>query len=552
MFAKMTYNQRMTTIHATLENPKSRLESPLIWLLSIALITGPLIVLRQNTNDAAWGASIGLFALLVTWSVFAGQQFIREPIWQRNSLAFRVAELILFAVLLRVGTWWIVEGFPNSAEWQQYLIKPWQIFNGIWWLYFILTMLIWLWVNDLIGLFHRLEVSEHELGFYRLPQNERRILRETMLLRTDRSTLSQMFFTRWMLGAIILICCAALSTMNLASFGQSSWFNDLQRFSLSPAMLLTLLIYLFTGFWLLSYSRYTALYGRWLINGTQPHASVAHNWRRTSLLLLASIGLIAAFLPIGSTVPIVIILQAIMGVVAAVGMFLVNLVFMLFALIASLFLGERSPTETIPEPMPVAPPPIMPDMGPSVQREPLIPPAVVGGMTWVLIALGVGIACWFLWQRVGGWAGLRPILAQIRSWWQRTRNGIQDQLTEVRIFVAEQLGREAPLRRTDPRRRLNPDELSAREQIRYFYLQTIKRAKDKGLERQPHQTPAEFLSDLRSEWPESAEDSEDLTEAFLHARYSRSQLSSENVSPIKEVWTRLRSSFQKKRKRGSS
>ena len=194
----------------------------------------------------------------------------------------------------------------------------------------------------------------------------------------------------------------------------------------------------------------------------------------------------------------------------------------------------------------------MPDMGSSVQREPLIPPAVVGGMTWVLIALGVGIACWFLWQRVGGWAGLRPILAQIRSWWQRTRNGIQDQLTEVRIFVAEQLGREAPLRRTDPRRRLNPDELSAREQIRYFYLQTIKRAKDKGLERQPHQTPAEFLSDLRSEWPESADDSEDLTEAFLHARYSRSQLSSENVSPIKEAWTRLRSSFQKKRKRGSS
>ncbi|MGB1254092.1 MAG: DUF4129 domain-containing protein [Candidatus Promineifilaceae bacterium] len=541
----------MNIQHVTLQNPKSRFEIPLIWLLSVALIAAPLIVLQQNSNDVSWGVSIWIFVIIVTWTAFAGQALIREPVWQRNPTAFRVAELVIFALLLRVFLWGVVEGFPTSAEWQGYLLQPWNIFGGLWALYFVLTIVIWLWVNDLVGLFHKLEVTNQELGFYQLPPNERRILRETMLLRTDRSTLSQMFFTRWVIGAVILLCCAAASTLNLPQFASSGWFTNVQRFSLSPAMLLTLLIYLFAGFWLLSYSRYTALYARCLINGIRPHETVAHSWRRVSLMLLATIGLIAAFLPIGSSVPIAMIAQGLIWLIGTIGLFIINLFILIFALFASLFVGE---TETVEEVIQEAPTlSLPPELLGGGAAEASGPSPLMGGLTWVFFGVVVLAAAIFLWRRVGGMAGIRPMLAQLtqrlRTFWQQFWHGVQDQLTEARIYIAEQLGREAPLRRNDPRRRLNPDELSAREQVRYFYLQTVRRAQQKGVERQTHQTPAEFLSELQAEWPESAEDTEHLTEAFLHARYSPLRVDKQRVNPIKEAWGRLRKSLKKRKKK---
>ena len=541
----------MMTQTVVLQNPKSRFEMPLIWLMSIALVAGPLVVLRQNSNDTYWGVSVWVFVIVITWSIVAGQTLLHEPIWQRNPTAFRGAELAIFALLLRVAVWGLVDGFPTALEWQAYLLRPWSIFSGIWWFYFVLTVIIWLFVNDLIGLFHRLEVTEQELGFYRLSANERRKMRETMLVRTDRTTLSQMFFTRWVFGAVILLLCAAASTLNLAQFTSSGWFTNVDRYALSSAMLLSLLVYLFSGFWLLSYSRYTALYARCLVNGVQPHHTVAQAWRRTSLLLLGGVGLIAAFLPIGSSVPIAVIVEGIIWVVARIGLFVINIFILIFALIASLFTGDSEPVEEVIQ---EAPEFTMPEqIFPAEVAAPTEPSPIVGGLTWLVFAVALIVALVFLWRRVGGRAGIRPMLDHLRNrlqaWWQRLWHTVQDQITEARIFVAEQLGREAPLRRNDPRRRLNPDELTAREQVRYFYLQTVQRAQEKGVERMAHQTPAEFLTDLQSEWPESAEDTSSLTDAFLEARYSPVRVEAERVNPVKEAWGRLRKSLRKRRKK---
>ncbi len=531
-------------------NPRSRLESPLIWLMTMALIAGPLAIIQQNAQTSFWQAGVWLFGVVVAWSIFAGRTLINQPTWQRNPLAFRAAEVVFLGLILRIVLWAVAEGFPRVAELQDYLIAPWLVFNGLWVGYMVLTILIWAWTNDLIKLFNRLAMTDFELDFFNMPKNEQRVYRETILLRTDRTTISQFFFSRWMIGGFILIVCAAASTISMGELREEAWFTGLTRLPFPPLLTVSLLVYFFSGFWLLSYSRYTALYARWIVNGTRPHASLAPTWRRNTFMLLGSIGLIAAFIPIGDTTPIATALASIIWVITAITTVIVNFFVLLFVGFLSLFMGPGSSETQEFEP----PPPLeMPefDGGEVVAAEPMSP-VVAGTITWGLIGVAIVLALLFLWQQ-GKLSQLRPMLREfwqrLQFWWQMLRGKIQTQIDEARIFVAEQLGREVPLLPERGKRRLDPNNLSTREQVRYFYLKTIERAQERGLERKTHQTPAEFLADLQDEWPEDSADSELLTDAFLQARYSANQVETEQVGSIKATWQRVRKAFRKQRKK---
>ncbi len=69
------------------------------------------------------------------------------------------------------------------------------------------------------------------------------------------------------------------------------------------------------------------------------------------------------------------------------------------------------------------------------------------------------------------------------------------------------------------RRFLRLNGLSPREQIMYFYLSTVKRAGEQGC-RAAGETPAEYATDLKQHWPDTEMDVDDLTSAFIEARYS--------------------------------
>ncbi|MDX1413920.1 MAG: DUF4129 domain-containing protein, partial [Candidatus Promineifilaceae bacterium] len=88
--------------------------------------------------------------------------------------------------------------------------------------------------------------------------------------------------------------------------------------------------------------------------------------------------------------------------------------------------------------------------------------------------------------------------------------------------------------------------LSPREQIRYFYLSTVRRAADKGVRRESAETPLEFSEDLKQSWPEVEDEVEDLTDAFLKARYSKQPISDEEVPEIKETWKGVRREIKKR------
>jgi hypothetical protein len=86
--------------------------------------------------------------------------------------------------------------------------------------------------------------------------------------------------------------------------------------------------------------------------------------------------------------------------------------------------------------------------------------------------------------------------------------------------------------------------LPAREQIRYFYLSTVRRAAQAGQARNPNQTPLEYRRSLDLQFPDLEPDLSGLTDAFLEARYSAKPLQAEDAQVAKTFWQRLRAALR--------
>ncbi len=114
----------------------------------------------------------------------------------------------------------------------------------------------------------------------------------------------------------------------------------------------------------------------------------------------------------------------------------------------------------------------------------------------------------------------------------------------ARYTLRERLrGRDAPFDGAPlkPGLRLSrPHSLSPREQIRYFYLSTVHRAGEQGVPRADNETPLEYVRDLKEQWPEAQSELDELTQAFVEARYSPQPIDRSAVARVKEEWKRIR------------
>ena len=67
--------------------------------------------------------------------------------------------------------------------------------------------------------------------------------------------------------------------------------------------------------------------------------------------------------------------------------------------------------------------------------------------------------------------------------------------------------------------------------MRAIYLLAVQRAGQEGVAREPVETPLEFVAELEEQWPEAEEALEDLTAAFLKARYSDQPITADDLPP---------------------
>ncbi len=346
---------------------------------------------------------------------------------------------------------------------------------------------------------------------------------------------AESLYARFFVGAAILLTGTGISYINVATV------FDLSRPG-APGLVLNVALYFLLGVMMLGQMQYAVLNQRWRSQGTRVAEGLAGRWVRYTAVLLVAVALVAFMLPTGYTVGLL-----------DVGRYVLTVLFALIVLVISLLLfpimwllsllgigtGEVGDRRAL-TPLDLPPP----------------PPASGGNDFFELLrsllfwAVALGIAAYFTrsFLRHGGgssilrWlAGLAPVRLLLRLW-----NALWGRLRGYARVVAQNLPRRGtpvalPERTPTPRRSLfrRPGSLPPREQVLYYYIDTVRRAGKQGFPRRRNQTPQEYRASLEPNLPEGQPDIEGLTRAFIEARYSPHEVEMEEAGQARSRWQRL-------------
>jgi hypothetical protein len=103
-----------------------------------------------------------------------------------------------------------------------------------------------------------------------------------------------------------------------------------------------------------------------------------------------------------------------------------------------------------------------------------------------------------------------------------------------------------------PRRFINLNKLSPRERVLFYYLALVRRAGEKGLPRDPSETPREYANTLQARIspnePTSTELLNSITDEFIEARYSNHPIHPDKATLVQVYWQRLQKTLIKRLK----
>lgn len=522
--------------------------------LVVALMVAMIAVIRTVSLDDRWALLIPLFFIIALEAIYT-TNWIKHPDRLRlDRSTYRAAEIFLWVIIVRLITWVIFDGgLFGIDQISYYLANPLAFFlNGPFLVALLLVMVCWRLANILGDIFIGLEVSEFEIQFYSLPLALRKARSDDQPILTGRRLLVHLFTKFWLWGGLLIVLAVGLSTLEIRSLDVFQNPLAISRLGLQPGLLIMLLLYFGIGFYLLSEAKLLEMNARWLLNDITTDEQVKKVWQRTSLLILLVVGVVAAFLPIGPDLAIGRILTALLYAV----FFIINIIIFLLSiplfLILSLFTGQ--PVEET-APIPPLNPQIL-EEAPPPEASSLIETAamVMSSAFWtIFIVIAVMALLFFIRERKSlqqvksaGEIGQRFWIWLIEFWnslWQRVGH-ITIQLPTMRREVDDDAEpKESKQRRW---RFFRLGALAPREQIRYFYLSTVRRAAERGVKRESADTPLEFAEDLKQGWPEVENEVEDLTEAFLKARYSDQPITREDVPEVKETWKDVRRQLKKR------
>ncbi len=528
----------------------------MISLLAVSFAVALLVIARTLSPETVWMALIPLCFLVALEGTYTSAWLNNPDSNGVDRLSYRAAEVLLILVIARVYSWIIfVGGLPSPGEMRVFLVSPVAVLSiGSFLSTAFVTLVAWWLAVTWSRIFTRLDVSIYEINFYTMSAAEQKAYADNRPIQTPREELQNQYLNTWLLFGMGMVFLAALSTFEVKELTNVTNPFEIARLGLTPAMLFALMIYFLVGFWLLSHARLLRMNARWLMDGVAREVDLERAWQRSTMIVLGLVALIAAFLPIGSTLAISQILS--LGL-AGVG-YLVSLFLSLFGYLtaAALMLltqnveeAEQVVMQPTPAPLPTPPPAL-----PAPPNEFL----TMAGSS-ALWALGVAIvivSLLFLLRERGHrldktvageyWSTL---VAWVREIWLRLRGRVQTLSHGLQARLQNQAS--PPIPQIDlkirPPRFLRLGELSPREQIRFYYLALLRRAAESGVDRRDSETPSEFAQDLKETWPDSGTDIDALTEAFLEARYSPQPIDKHQAIPVRERWKSLRSRLRKLR-----
>ncbi len=461
--------------------------------------------------------------------------------------AYRVTEVFLLLVLARVVSWVVFGvGWPSPDEMRVFLSAPLSfVMVGNFLTTAFVTLFAWYVAVTMGRLFAELDVGVEEVQFYTLSPAEQQAQADDRPISTPRGVLQAQYMNRWIGVGVLMVLLAALSTFEVGQFATVTNVPDIARLGLRPAMLFALLLYFLGGLWLLSHARLLRLNAQWLADGFGKEADLERAWQRSALLVVLLIAFAAAFLPIGSTLGISRILQLLLNILFYIAGLIFAAVGFLFAGILRLFVSnaEQMPLVT-PEPAPTFAPTPVPT--PPAQTNPAFA-FVLTSIFWaVLIALVIGALVFFLRER--GYRldfgrmqrSVSTLGEQARALWRRLRRRAKAMSHTLRERLQPPADAAAPTAGPHPLDLGRRRAMTPREQIRAYYLAAVRRAGQSGVPRADNATPLEYVRELKEHWPEAEAELDELTEAFVEARYSPRPIDHPMVARVKAEWKRLR------------
>jgi hypothetical protein len=522
-------------------------------ILVLGLLVGMLALLTGITRDERW-SSLTILLFIVALEAIYTTNWLRHPDrLQLDRTAYRGAELLLILIIVRLVSWIIFEeGVPDAVQLQLFLGNPLILFlNGPFLVSLLLTVIAWRLAVILGTIFKDLEVSEFELRFYSLPLAQRKAIGEDQPIQAGRRQLVRNFARYWIWGGILLAATVGLSRLDLRSIDSFKSPLAMGGLDFEPKHLAILLLYFGIGFWLLSQAKLMEMNARWMVNGISKDDQMERNWQRSSLLILLLVGLIAAFIPIGPSLAI----SRILGAAIYILLFFVNLLILLLTLPVALILAflSRRPIGELEPPLQITPEALTESTQPTFSTLGEMIVMVFSSAFWsIFIVILVLALVFFLRERKSSIQGksATSIRQQFLLWlsdlWQRLRLRARTIRIQLPVQVVREDKGENGAEAKKGWRFIRLGGLSPREKIRYFYLSTVRRAGERGVPRDSAETPLEFAEDLKDGWPEVEEEVEELTDAFLKARYSDDPVVSEDVPEVKETWKDVRRQIRKR------
>lgn len=520
----------------------------LIALWAASMLAAPVAILRALTP---WRLGYVLpLALFVALTGVLNTVRLGRPDWRdRRGTAFRLGEMVFLLAVAQLAIWLFSTHWPTPADLATWLRHPGDFFSGQFVVVGALLLLVWGLAAAVAGDFLELAIQPDEVAArashaWGDASSQWRVFRPA-----PRGEVVGRFAQRWVWWGVLLVTLTASSRVTLAQDSQGILKPGIGQLGIPPDVLIGLLCYFLAGLLLLSDARLAVLRGRWYNEGVAVTPPVTRRWRLTGLLILLAVALLALLLPVGSTGWLGQALEWLIALAMRVMLaflFLITLLLTLLTYLWQLIFG--APAER-PLAAPAAPPLAIPTQAEAARR---LPDWLGGATLWLVVGVVAGYLL-FSYLRAGGrLAGVGgPWLLRLRLWWhgRRARFG-----GAVRRRAAALRARWRPRRRDGaapgPARRARPGVLLPRERVRYLYLQALRRAAERGLERPPHQTPAEFARDLAARLPEAEEDADALTEAFIDARYGARDILPAEVQGAQTAWQRLMAALRKPLDRG--
>jgi len=528
-----------------------RLVRPLlIATLATSVSVALLVIILVISPDKPWMVLVPLCFLVALEGAYTSAWLNNPDSLGVDRLVYRLAEVLLILVAVRAYSWIVFgNGIPSPEEMRTYLTAPLTVLStGGFLTSAFLTLIGWAFAISTGRIFAKLDVSLFEEQFYRLSPAEQKEMGDDRPIGQSRDQLLNTYLGNWLAVGMVMIILAALSTFEVRQVAGVVNPLDITRLGLSSPMLVALIIYFLAGFWLLSHGRLLRMNARWLADGVAKEADLERGWQRSSLAILLAIAIVAAFLPIGSTLPISRLLSLGVSGIAYLAGLIIQAIMYFFAASIMALTGNAEESEPIQPPQ-TTPSPIVETAAPPIgPTNPFVEMAFTTIFWTLIIAMLIGALLYFLrergytlqrdriegqWHIVAGW--LRKIWARLTGRVRLTSRQLRARLNAPKATVTTR-----DESATAGARHRRPGALSPRDQVRYYYLALVHRAGQRGTKRSAGETPLEYARQLRATWPEAEGEIDELTEAFLEARYTPRPVERTTVQSVKQQWQHLK------------